>query len=119
MPADPTPIDGPLPVGVIAIPGGAALSLNAFAAAVIGDVLDALLNEQDTSLWDRLHELADTTAPPTPEGRLPYEELVADLADRASSQVPMYGGAALELTRRLREAVAPKAVPTQRSAGAA
>jgi len=116
---DQTPIPGPLPVGVTPIPGGAALSLNAFAAAVVGDVLDALLDPQDTTLWDRLTELADTTAPPTPEGRLPYEELVADLADRASSQVPMYGGAVLELTRRLRAAVAPKSVPAQRSAGAA
>jgi hypothetical protein len=104
---------------VTPIPGGAALSLSTFARLVIEDTLDALLNEQDTSLWDRLHELADTTAPPTPEGRLPYEELVADLADRSSSQVPLYGTAALELTRRLRAAVAPKSVPSQREAGAA
>jgi hypothetical protein len=103
---------------VIAIPGGAALSLTAFAAAVVGDVLDALLDPQDTSAWDRLHALADTTRTPE-EGRLPYEELVADLADRSSSQVPLYGGATLELTRRLRAAVAPKSVPSQREAGAA
>jgi hypothetical protein len=116
---DQTPIDGPIPVTAIAIPGGAALSLTTFARLVIEDVLDALLDEQDTTLWDRLHELADTTAAPTPEGRLPYEELVTDLAERAPSQVPLYGGASLELARRLRMAVAPKAVPAQREAGAA
>jgi hypothetical protein len=104
---------------VITIPIGAALSLSTFARLVIEDTLDALLDPEDTSLWDRLQELADTTAPPTPEGRLPYEEFVADLADRAPSQVPLYGPAALELTRRLRAAIAPKSVPSQREAGAA
>ena len=118
MPDHTTPIDGPIPVGVIAIPGGAALSLSTFARLVIEDTLDALLDPEDTALWDRLHELADTVRTPE-EGRLPYEELVADLADRSSSQVPLYGGAVLELTRRLRAAVAPKSVPSQREAGAA
>lgn len=107
------PITGPIPIYVRAIPGGAALDLDAFTRLVVGDVLDALLDEQDPGAGDRLHELADTTAAPTPEGRLPYEELVAGLAEHASSRVPLYGPAALELTRRLRDAVAPKSVPTQ------
>jgi hypothetical protein len=118
MPADPTPIDGPIRISVITTPAGPVLDLSAFTALVVGDVLDLLLHPEDTTAWDRLHDLAETTRTPE-EGRLPYEELVADLADRSSSQVPLYGGAALELTRRLRAAVAPKSVPTQREAGAA
>jgi hypothetical protein len=116
--ADQTPIDGPIRISVVTTPGGPALELSAFTALVVGDVLDALLHPEDTTVWDRLHDLAETTRTPD-EGRLPYEELVADLVDRASSRVPLYGGAALELTRRLREAAAPKAVPSQREAGAA
>jgi hypothetical protein len=116
--ADQTPIDGPIRISVVTTPSGPALELSAFTALVVGDVLDALLHPEDTTAWDRLHDLADTVRTPD-EGRLPYEELVADLVDRASSRVPLYGGAALELTRRLREAAAPKAVPAQREAGAA
>jgi hypothetical protein len=111
--ADQTPIDGPIRINVVTTPAGPALELSAFTALVVGDVLDALLHPEDTTAWDRLHDLAETTRTPN-EGRLPYEELVADLVDRASSRVPLYGGAALELTRRLRDAAAPKAVPQQR-----
>jgi hypothetical protein len=106
-----TPITGPIPIYVKAIPGGAALDLSAFAALVVGDVLDQLLNPEDTHVWDRLHELAE--GEPATDGRLPFEELVADLAERCSSRVPLYGPAALELTRRLAVAVAPRAVPQQ------
>ncbi|MEE1735933.1 hypothetical protein PUR49_05310 [Streptomyces sp. BE147] len=118
MTTDRDPITGPIPIYVRTIPGGAALDLSALTALVVADVLEALLDPDDTTAWDRLHDLADTDRTPA-EGRLPYEELVADLADRASSRVPLYGPAALELTRRLRRAVAPRAVPSQRKAGAA
>lgn len=119
MTDDRTPITGPIPINIDTTPTAVVLDMAALTALVVGDVLDALLDEQDTTLWDRLHELADTTAAPTPEGRLPYEELVADLAERAPSQVPLYGTAALELRRRLAAVVAPKSVPAPREAGAA
>ncbi|WP_327246586.1 hypothetical protein [Streptomyces sp. NBC_01320] len=118
MPADREPVAGPIPIYVNATPSGAQLDLSALTALVVGDVLDALLDTEDTGLWDRLHDLADTTRTPD-EGRLPSEELVAALAERSSSRVPLYGPAALELTRKLREAVAPRPVPSQREAGAA
>ncbi|MET7560603.1 hypothetical protein ABZS95_10400 [Streptomyces sp. NPDC005479] len=118
MSDDRTPVTGPIPIYVKAIPGGAALDLAALTALVVGDVLDALLDPADTEAWDRLHDLVDTDRTPE-EGRLPYEELVAELVARASSRVPLYGPAALELTRRLRVAVAPRSVPPQREAGAA
>lgn len=113
-----TPIDGPIRISVVTLPSGPALDLEAFTALVVGDVLDALLDPESTEAWDRLHDLAETPRTPD-EGRLPYEELVAELVERASSRAPLYGTAALELTRRLREAAAPKAVPAPRSAGAA
>lgn len=112
------PINGPTRIYVEALPGGARLDLSALTEQIVGDVIDALLDPADTEAWDRLHDLADTDRTPA-EGRLPYEELVAELVARSSSTVPLYGPAALELTRRLREAVAPKGVPSQREAGAA
>lgn len=121
MNADRARIDGPTPIYVRAIPGGAQLELEGLRQQIVEDVLTALLEPSDTGLWDRLHEVAELT-PETPlaEGHLPYEELVADLAKRSSSRVSLYGrDAVLKLTRLLRAAVAPKAVPTQRQAGAA
>lgn len=112
-------ITGPIPIGIDITPTAVVLDLDALTRLVVGDVLDALLDEQDTSLWDRLHELADTEAAPTPEGRLPYEELVADLAGRASSRVPLYGHRARELADRLLRVSGPRPVPSQREAGAA
>jgi hypothetical protein len=109
-----TPITGPIPIHVDITPTAVVLDMAALTRLVVGDVLDALLDEQDTTLWDRLHELADTTAAPTPEGRLPYEELVAELADRASSRVPLYGHRARELAHRLLLVSGPRAVPSPR-----
>lgn len=117
---DRTRIDGPTPFYVKTIPGGVQLECDGLRQQIVEDVLTALLNPADTGLWDQLHELADLTLETVaalPEGRLPYEELVADLAERSSYRVPVYGrDAVLELTRLLRAAVAPKAVPTQRGA---
>lgn len=123
MADDRTRIDGPTPIYVRTIPGGAQLECDGLRKQIVEDVLAALLDPSDTGLWDRLHELAELTpetAAALPEGRLPYEELVAELAERSSYRVPVYGrDGVLKLTRALRAAVAPKAVPTQREAGAA
>ncbi|MGW5928026.1 hypothetical protein ACWF2L_17520 [Streptomyces anulatus] len=113
--SDETPVTGPIPIYVRTIPAGVVLDLEALTRLVVGDVLDALLTPGDTGAWDRLHALADTDRSAA-EGHLPYEELVAELTDRASSRVPLYGPAALELTRKLRRAAAPRAVPGQRGA---
>lgn len=117
---DRTRIDGPTPFYVRAIPGGVQLELEGLRQQIVEDVLTALLDPSDTGLWDRLHEgaeLTPETAAALPEGRLPYEELVADLAERCSYRATLYGrDAVLKLTRLLRAAVAPKAVPSQRGA---
>ncbi|MGW5852139.1 hypothetical protein ACWFQ8_30040 [Streptomyces sp. NPDC055254] len=115
-----TPSTGPVPIYVKAIPGGVVLDLAALTERVVCDVLDALLGP-DTGLWDQLHEVADLT-PETAraeaeKGRLPYEELVAALAERASSRVPLYGPAAvLALIAKLRRASSAGTVPGQRGA---
>ncbi|MEV7112391.1 hypothetical protein [Streptomyces anulatus] len=113
--SDETPVTGPIPIYVRTIPTGVVLDLEALTRLVVGDVLDALLAPNDTEAWDRLHSLADTDRTAA-EGRLPYEELVAELTDRASSRVPLYGPAALEMSWKLREASAPRPVPGQRGA---
>lgn len=123
MDDDRTPITGPIPIYVRPIPGGAVLDMDALTRLVVADVLELLLASDDESWWDRLHQLADRATDNTPvEGRPEgeFEQLVAELAERSSSRVPLYGrDAVLKLTRLLHAAVAPKAVPTQREAGAA
>ena len=123
MSADRARIDGPVPIHVRAIPTGVVLDMEALTRLVVADVLELLLADDDESWWDRLHQLADRENDNGPvEGRPEgeFEELVAELAERSSSRVPLYGAEkVLELTRLLRAAVAPKAVPSQREAGAA
>lgn len=112
---DRTRIDGPTPIYVKAIPGGVQLECDGLRKQIVEDVLTALLDPSDTGMWDRLHEVAELTPEtPLPEGRMPFEELVVKLAERSSYRVTLYGRErVLELTRLLRAAVAPKAVPTQ------
>ncbi|MFF1498663.1 hypothetical protein ACFVZR_01995 [Streptomyces sp. NPDC058316] len=98
-------IPAPIPVGVRRIPGGSRLVLDAFAQTVIEDVLDALLStDRDSDLYERLVALAEVTPEERallPEHRLPYEELVADLAERASKHTHLYGERSLELAEQL------------------
>lgn len=118
MSDDLTPVTGPIPIYVRTIPAGVVLDMEALTQCVVTDVLGALLGD-DTALWDQLHEVAEMTPPdsaPRPEGQLPFEELVAALVAVSSSRIPLYGAAALELTRKLRQAAAPRAVPGQRGA---
>jgi hypothetical protein len=110
-------ITGPIPIAINRIPTGVVLDLEALTRLVVGDVLDALLDPQDTGAWDRLHELAEGA--PATDGRLPYEELEAELVDRASSKVPLYGARVRELAERLYAAAGARRIPTQREAGAA
>ena len=108
-------IDGPTPFHIRAIPGGASLDMDGLTRQVIGDVLDALLDTDDTSFWDRLTELADPPKGATANDmRLPYEEFVSDLAERCSFRVPIYGRERLiEVSRVLRTIAAPKPLPEQ------
>lgn len=103
---DETTISAPIPVGVRAIPGGARLVLDVFAQAVIEDVLGALLStDADSDLYDRLVALADMTpeesAAAGAEGRMPFEELVTALADRASTHTHLYGERGLALAEQV------------------
>ncbi|MER6191813.1 hypothetical protein [Streptomyces cyaneofuscatus] len=104
---------GPIPVYVEVIPTAVVLGLDALTRLVVGDVVDALLDPADTTLWDRLHELADTERATPEEGRLPYEELVAALTDRASSRVPLTPGPARDLATTLRMLADRLTIPRQ------
>lgn len=119
MSNDRTPITGPIPIYVRQIPAGIVLDLDALTRLVVGDVLDALLDGDSTDLWDQLLELAADGTAPTPEDRLPYEALVSELTERASSRVPLYGGRASELADRLLQAGRLRKVPGPRQGGAA
>ncbi|MFD6970721.1 hypothetical protein [Streptomyces sp. NPDC059949] len=115
--SNPKPTPGPIPIYVERIPTGIVLDMAALTERVVHDVLDALLGE-DTSLWDQLHEVAEltpeTVAAEAAKGHLPYEELIAALAERSSSRVPLYGPAAvLALIAKLRRASA--VLPGQRN----
>ncbi|THA82773.1 hypothetical protein [Streptomyces sp. A0592] len=110
---DPKPVDGPIPVHVRTIPGGAQLDLTALTRLVVGDVLDALLEGDDTTLWDLLHEVA---APSTGAAdRLDREELEQQLVERASSRVPVYGPQVRRLAASLLKA-ARQHIPARRDA---
>ncbi|WP_328721782.1 hypothetical protein OHT52_21325 [Streptomyces sp. NBC_00247] len=103
---DKTTISAPIPVGVRPIPGGARLLLDVFAQAVIEDVLGALLStDADSDLYDRLVTLAEMmpeeSAAAGAEGRMPFEELVTDLADRASKHTHLYGERGLQLAEQV------------------
>ncbi|MEV8349009.1 hypothetical protein ACFVTT_15870 [Streptomyces niveus] len=103
--SDETKIPAPIPVGVRRIPGGSRLVLDAFAQTVIEDVLNALLStDRDRDLYERLVALAELDPDERalrPEHRMPYEELVADLAERASKHTHLYGERGLDLAERL------------------
>ncbi|MFF7365662.1 hypothetical protein [Streptomyces sp. NPDC008125] len=96
-----------IPIRVRAIPGGVRLMLDAVARTVIEDVLDALLpTDADSDLYDRLVHLAELTPADramTPEHRMPYEELAADLAERAMTHTHLYGERGLQLAEQLAE----------------
>lgn len=111
MSDDQKPVTGPIPIYVRTLPAGVVLDLAALRDLIVGDVIEALLDPADTGLWDRLHELANEQTPV--EGRLLTEYLITDLGERCSSRIPLYGTAGLELTRKIREASAPRAVPAQ------
>ncbi|MEV7897275.1 hypothetical protein [Streptomyces cyaneofuscatus] len=113
MTYDETHSTGPIPVYVRITPAAIVLDLEELSRLVVGDVVDALLDPEDTTLWDRLHELADTERATPEEGRLPYEELVGDLTDRASSRVPLTPGRARDLAATLRMLADRLTIPRQ------
>ncbi|MFJ9112960.1 hypothetical protein [Streptomyces sp. NPDC102283] len=106
------PVTGPIPIYVRTIPTGVVLDLEALTRLVIGDVINELLHAEDTTAWDLLHEAAE----PVGEGQFPGELLEQRLVERASSRVPLYGPAALELMLKLSKAVAPRLDSWQRGA---
>ncbi|MFF2228270.1 hypothetical protein ACFVV7_33690 [Streptomyces globisporus] len=104
---------GPIPVYVEVIPTAVVLGLDALTRLAAGDMVDALLDPQDTTLWDRLHELADTERTSPQDGVLPHEELVAALADRCSSRVPLTPSRARDLAATLRMLADRLTIPRQ------
>ncbi|MFE7754274.1 hypothetical protein [Streptomyces sp. NPDC057429] len=112
MPADQTPITGPIPVTVRTTPAAVILDLAALRDLIVADVIEALLDPEDTDLWDRLHELADTERQPV-EGRLLTEELVEDIAEHCSSRILLPVTRARDLADRLAQAVGRFVMPRQ------
>ncbi|RPK76399.1 hypothetical protein EES45_23185 [Streptomyces sp. ADI97-07] len=104
MPDD-TTISAPIPVRTRPIPGGTRLMLDAFAQSVIEDVLGALLSTDPKSdLYERLVALAEMSPDERrmlPEQRLPFEELVADLASVSSRWTHLYAERGLDLAEQL------------------
>lgn len=117
VPLAETPVPGPIPIYVKPIPAGAQLDLSALTAHVVGDVLDALL-DQSTGLLDLLHEVADP--PKRADGDtepLDRERLEEELAERASKLVPVYGPQVTRLAAELLRA-AGQHIPKQRGRAA-
>ncbi|WP_371612913.1 hypothetical protein [Streptomyces clavifer] len=110
MTDDQPPITGPIPVYVRTTPVGVVLDLAALRDLIVGDVIDELLNADDTTAWDLLHSAAD----PETAGELDGELLQQHLTERASSRIPLYGTTGLDLAQRIRVALGPRAVPQQR-----
>ncbi|MEU1122166.1 hypothetical protein ABZ371_00900 [Streptomyces sp. NPDC005899] len=110
MSDDLKPVTGPIPIYVRTLPTGVVLDLAALRALIVTDVVNELLNSEDTTAWDLLHQAADPESASEFDGEL----LEQRLNEHASSRIPLYGTAGLDLTRKIREASAPRAVPTQR-----
>ena len=110
MPADQTPVTGPIPIYVRTLPTGVILDLAALRALIVTDVVNELLNSEDTTAWDLLHSAAD----PDTAGEFDGELLEQRLNEHASSRIPLYGTTGLDLAQRIRVALGPRSVPQQR-----
>lgn len=112
-----TPVDGPIPVHVRSIPGGASLGMQALSRCVVEDVLQLLLSTDAPAWRERLDELAEQTPEQAQadeaRGILAYEQLAEDMTDAVSSRVPLYGPAVPRLAAALLKASG-RHVPTQR-----
>lgn len=110
MTDDQTPITGPIPIHVRTLPAGVVLDLAALRDLIVADVIDELLHADDTTAWDLLHSAAD----PETAGEFDGELLAQRLTEHASSRIPLYGTTGLDLAQRIRVALGPHAVPSQR-----
>lgn len=106
-------IDGPHPIDVTAIPGGAELDVTAIVRATLAYAVDRLSDDRD--LYDDLQAVAETApASGHAPGWLPMEQLVAELMRGATTDLLIYGDKVRDLIDALNDTVRPKAVPTQR-----
>ncbi|PJN38958.1 hypothetical protein CG747_20650 [Streptomyces sp. CB02959] len=112
MSAELPAVSGPFRISVEPIPAGVTLDISTFVEALVldlvtehADALAEILAEQDE---DRPYD-----------GHRPESLLVEELLDAVSTRIPVYGGQCLALADRIRAVAAPKAVPSQREAGAA
>jgi hypothetical protein len=95
-------VTGPIPLYVRRIPTGVVLDLEPFAQHVVHDIVTAV--REDDAVWDQFAQAAAGDP-------VDVDRLSAELTDRVSTRLPLYGQRAAELGERLR-AMAP-AEPSQ------
>jgi hypothetical protein len=119
MPDRTTPVTGPHPIHITAIPGGANLDITAYLRNAIHDALDLLTGEL---LEDFDRAVEQTPCDPHKVERpedLPFERLVNTLVERVGAPLPVYGQQVAKLADALHQIARPKGLPGQREAGAA
>ncbi|MFD4855067.1 hypothetical protein [Streptomyces atratus] len=124
MPAD-FPVDGPFRIGVEATPTGVALDMTHYLSTFVLALAQAA-DEDGQSVLDDLQYIAELDRSARHQGidsaaTHERDERVSDLLDELveGGSVPVYGVQVLRLAEALRVVAAPKAVPSQREAGAA
>ncbi len=125
MSADRMPVDGPYRIYVDATPTGAELDMSHYLTSVLLNLAAVAEADGESLLADLVNiaELARSAAAQgidshaTHERDARVEDLLKEVAD--DGKVPVYGQQVLRMAERLRVLAAPKAVPSQREAGAA
>ncbi|WP_406735387.1 hypothetical protein OG508_28255 [Streptomyces sp. NBC_01108] len=125
MSADRTPVTGPFRISVDATPTGATLDMTHYLSTFVLALAQAA-DEDGQSVLDDLQHIAELDRSARHQGIDSHatherDERVSDLLDELvdGGSVPVYGVQVLRLAEALRVVAAPKAVPSQREAGAA
>ena len=102
------PVDGPYRITVEPIPAGVTLDVEGFVAAVVQDVIEAVLTDKFADRLDALYE-AQARDPHLIErpADLPFESLIADLVRDVRTKLPVYGWQAFALAGRIKSLAAP------------
>ncbi|WP_028814460.1 hypothetical protein [Streptomyces flavidovirens] len=125
MHADRTPVTGPFRISVDMLPTGVALDVSHYLSTLVLALAQAAEEDGEGVLADLVniaeldrsagHQGIDSGATHERDARV--QDLLDELVD--GGKVPVYGQQVLRLAERLRVLAAPKAVPSQREAGAA
>lgn len=124
MPDDRTPVDGPFRIHVDPTPTGATLDISHYLTALILTLAQAA-DEDGPGVLDELVNIAELDRSARHQGidsHATHERdacVEAFLKPLSAGELPVYGAQVMRLADRLRAIAAPKAVPSQREAGAA